>query len=604
MLGMLIILIFLTSVFNCSDISAAELSEQYNPYLNGVRFGDPTPVLIIFHCPGYSSNELLEMTDTGQILYHTDELPAILERTYKALAFRGYPLAELDSLVYHLTPPLVPPLLRRGGESGSPLIKGGRGGSNDVIELFISTGKPLKSVGATSRSHLLTEGYILRQVREILDDLTDSGFPFASVSVMVENVEEHEDDLSTVVVFHVDKGHFSRLKSIEFTGARLTRSRLLRLESLLKRRDVFRRTQLERAVARLERLPYIDEVGTPQLYQTEPGLIRVVLPITERRVNVFSGVLSAAPNREELTGEVKVGFGNILGTGRRLQLEWLGLDPARRGILAGYREPWLFGYPWHGSFELEQWTEDTLSAATRLKFGLEWEPGDRLVLFGSVTDERIGDSNTKQIADRNVCATSNSITGSSGGSRAVWFEGGLSYDRLDRAWNPAHGYRARLSSASGLRRWKASDRSSSSLKREKAAAETILPLSERFVLFHGLAAEDIAGSGVVPENLIRIGGSGSIRGYAESVIWARGAVWGSMEFRWRPDREGYVGLFGDVGYVYREDSRVAAKTRYPVAYGITAGVLVKMGKLGLDLALAKGEPVQNARLHVRLEGWF
>jgi len=108
----------------------------------------------------------------------------------------------------------------------------------------------------------------------------------------------------------------------------------------------------------------------------------------------------------------------------------------------------------------------------------------------------------------------------------------------------------------------------------------------------------------VLEELVRIGGIGSIRGYTESVILARGACWGTAELRWRPDRNGYLGLFGDVGYVYRDDTRIKPKKKIPIAFGLTSVLITRAGILGLDLALATGEPLRNARLHVRLEGWF
>ncbi len=545
--------------------------------LHASQSDNPSMIRLEFHCPSYSDRELRAFTGAGSILYRTGELPAILNRLYNALALEGYPLARLDSIVVDSD------------------LKG------DILELYISTGKPvilesgiLNGMDDTSRSFQssgrLTERLILSQVNEILTELTDDGFPFVKVTVVPDSVCEDSETISANLDFRVDRGSFTRLRRIEFPGAVLTQSRLLRLESRLGSRDVFSRMKLKQALERLARLPYIDYVGEPRLVKAGAGLVNLQIPVKERRVNRLAGALSTAPGRDEPTGEIRIHFGNILGTGRKLKAEWLGLDPTRRGILVSYREPWILGYPWHAVLELEQWTEDTLSTTTRYKFGLEWEPSDRLIFTGSAASERIGGSNDS--------------TTSETGSRSIWLEGGVSYDRFDHTWNPKWGYGAGISSAAGFRRWDDSERDDSRLRREAAAVSAAQLLFKNIVLFERFETRDVSGSGIVLEELVRIGGIGSIRGYMESVILARGACWGTAELRWRPDRNGYLGLFGDVGYIYRKDARVKPKKEIPVSFGLTSVLITKAGILGLDLALATGEPLRNARLHVRLEGWF
>ncbi len=552
--------------------SIGSLNELKAAQLDGLSM-----IRLEFHCPAYSDRELREFAGTGSILYSAEELPELLEGLYHALALEGYPLTRLDSVVIHSD------------------------AQGDVLELFISTGKPvtlnsgrINGLDDTSRSFRssgrLTEGAILSQVDEILTELTDDGFPFAKVIVIPDSVYEDSETISTSLDFCVDRGSFIRLRRIEFPGAVLTQSRLLRLESRLRSRDVFSRTKLKQALKRLERLPYIDYVGEPRLVEAGAGLINLQIPVSERRVNRLAGVLSTAPGRDKPTGEVRIYFGNILGTGRKLKAEWLGLDPTRRGILVSYREPWILGYPWHAVLELEQWMEDTLNTTTRYEFGLEWEPSDRLIFTGSVASERIGGGNDSAITES--------------GSHSIWIEGGIGYDRFDHTWNPERGFGANISSAAGFRRWDDSDRDDSRLRHETATVSAAQLLFKNLVLFERFETRDVSGTGIVLEELVRIGGIGTIRGYTESVILARGACWGSAELRWRPDRDGYLGLFGDVGYIYRKDERIIPRKEIPVSFGLTAVLMTKAGKLGLDMALATGEPLRNARLHVRLEGWF
>lgn len=535
------------------------------------------PIRIVFHSLPFSNAELLGMASTSRILSSIEELPPVLERLYQSLAREGYPLARLDSLVLS------------------------HDEREEDIDLYISVGKAvtvmesdivgvddedIHSIGQGTR---LTEREVLKQAGEILNRFTDMGYPFTRITLLPNMVKENEEDISLRLNLQVDKGDFIRLRKIDFPGRRITHIRLLQLESGLRAGDMFSHSRLRRAMERLERLPYIDYISEPLFEDAGEGLINVHLPVRERRVNTILAVLSTTPGQENPTGEIKLVFGNIMGTGRRMRLEWLNLDPARRGILVSYREPWIFGYPWHCSLGMEQWTEDELSTTTRYQFEFEWDPTDRITLSGAITSENISGRN-------NISPGLN--------SQAVWFGGSLRYDRFDQDWNPSRGYRANVASASALRHWKQSGRGPSRLKRESLSASLAQSLSSDFVLFERFEVQDISGSGVVPEELIRVGGTGSVRGYAESVILARGVGCGSLELRWRPDRDSYLGFFADMGYVYREDWRIAARDRYPLSFGITTTMVTKVGRLGLDLALASGETLQNARLHMRLEGWF
>ncbi len=534
------------------------------------------PLQVVIHADHYSPSECLHMAGMERRAQVDPEaLSDLVESLFEAIARDGYPTARLDSVVHR-------------GDEGA-----------ETVELFISEGDPVV-VGESSISGFdeleaanlppgarLTGTLLTERSEEILNHLTDSGFPFAQVTVIPHRITAGDGALSARLQLRVEPGPFERIGAVRFPGARLTRPGLLTLESHLVRGDRFSRSGLRRAHERLERLPFIDRAGPPRLRQTGPGLVTVEIPVMERRVNSISGVVSAAPGQDTPTGELQLEFGNILGTGRRLQFAWLGLNPDRRGIRAGYREPWLFGRPWHATLELEQWSEDTLGTTTRRKFGVEWEPMDRTVISGSAADERIG---------RDGEAAS--------GSRAVWLEAGLTLDRLNHPWNPTRGYLARVASAAGSRKWDAPGRKTSHLRRETGSLQAARIIARSWVMFGRFEARDIAGSGVVAEELVRVGGIGSVRGFAEERMLARGAGWGTVELRWRPDASGFLGCFSDLGYIYRTDRRAEPDERYPASVGVTAGLLTRAGRLGLDLALAADEPPSRARLHVRLEGWF
>jgi len=541
-----------------------------------------------FHCDRFNAAECLQFFEAdlkAGAAYTMVELTAGMERLFLGMREEGYPLARLDSAIMANEPPHRSPVSKLPGAN--------------IIHLYISAGAPVvigdvKVTGTAGDSAAgrkfagrLTAAQMERLGDEILKAPLNAGFPFTRVVITPQSIDAEQEKLRVALTVELQRGVFSRLSSVVFPGLRYTRSRLLSLQTRLKRGDLFQERSAERAVERVRRLPFIAEAGPLFIEEESPGWVRVQIPVTERRVNRVSGILAASGRGTKPSGELRLEFGNLMGVGRQLQLEWLGLNPAQQGVRAAYREPWLFGYPWHLRVQLEQWRLDTLGATTEYQLQAEWEPLDRLSVSGALS---------RQIHGAEVVP-------SGMGARTNWLEWGIQSDRRNREWNPSQGWKIKILSARGYRRWDA-PRMESTIRRETVSAMSAMPLFSKWVLVGNGGGRDIAGSGVQSGELTRIGGAETVRGYAEDYTPGRGAVWGAGELRWRPDPDGYWGVFLDAGRIYRTDQRFPGITRTLTSAGVTFGVTTVVGRLGLDFGIAAGEPLRNARLHLRLESWF
>jgi hemolysin activation/secretion protein len=145
---------------------------------------------------------------------------------------------------------------------------------------------------------------------------------------------------------------------------------------------------------------------------------------------------------------------------------------------------------------------------------------------------------------------------------------------------------------------------SKSLRRDRVDLEIVKSSAGGLVGYMRIAAGELRGSGIIPQELLRVGGAGTVRGFPEEYLSVRGAVWGAVELRWRPEDDAYLGVFLDAGYLSHLDPRIQVGQRGLTSFGVTSQMETRAGRLGLDLALARGEPLLNARIHARMEGWF
>lgn len=529
------------------------------------------------------------------------ELAAATDRLLAGLAAAGYPLAAVDSAIF-------------ADSVGHRLA-----------DIYVALGPPLQATmedgagGRRSSESTLTASRLERKATALLDSLTDAGFPFATVSFRLKGARLAGDDLGGAVATAVATGPFVRIGELRFPGpersavtsaepprsaakdhtvdrgrsaAESAYQTYLARESRLNRGDPFRRQGIERAQRRLERLPMVTALGEPRLLPSSPGIVDIEIPLTTRGATRLTGVASLAPNSGRPTGEVQVEVGNLFGGGRRLEFGWFGLNPARRGVRARYTEGWVGGLPVELSGELEGWRVEGSHGSTTYRLGELWEPldGVRLGLAGAAqriskaTDERAGAAVV--------------------GSRTSWLETSVSLDRFDDDWNPAAGYRLVIESRHGWRRSDESGLGQTRLRRDATRIEMAQRLPTSWVAYARIEHHQIVGEGITPEELVRVGGVGTVRGYAEDRYAALRALIGAAELRFRPDRRwGYVGLTADAGWISNPDD-APTNTLTLLSCGLTAAMETAAGRLGLELAWPVVEPLADTRLHFRLTGWL
>ncbi len=205
---------------------------------------------------------------------------------------------------------------------------------------------------------LKPKGYFSREkVRSDMDTLSkaymDEGYARVEVTPLVKREPETK---SSDVTFEVKKNDKVRIGRVFITGNTKTRDNVIRREIQLFEGDYFSSSKLERSLTRLKKLDYFEDVQIEPVEAEQPHVMNLHVKV-----------------REKLTGSISVGGGfssddglfasgqimqrNLFGKGQYIGLKAYFGQEAQRYIFS-FTEPWLFGKPLAGGFDVYNWLRD------------------------------------------------------------------------------------------------------------------------------------------------------------------------------------------------------------------------------------------------------
>lgn len=199
-----------------------------------------------------------------------------------------------------------------------------------------------------------------RQSKNLIDELAENGFPFASISQHIDSAGNATVKLSRGSAWvWAEAENAENSKSQKRTFAKL---------SGLESGSPVRLSDLERAKRKLVNSGYFESVEEPRLYRD--SVRNRMIPVFFMRdlsINSFEGLLSYASGEDGgWAGNLNLALYNMRGTGRDLTVfgetgDW------ERSVSAAYKEPWLLGTDWNGiirgTFEEDSTYRDALLEA-------------------------------------------------------------------------------------------------------------------------------------------------------------------------------------------------------------------------------------------------
>ena len=420
-----------------------------------------------------------------------------------------------------------------------------------------------------ARGMVLLESDLGQRLDRLLRFYEDRGYPFCALR---PDVQFDSDGARVQVV--VSSGPLVHVNAVRFKGNQTTREDVLLRHISFVAGEVYDQRRVDAFVRRLQNLPFIDRVYTPELVSTgdEMGL---VIGLEESHHTRIEGVLGVGSG-QGLTGEIALDVLNFSGGGREGYALWSRQGVGLSNLRVSYREPYVLNSPLSGWGEVEMFAR-TGYVTHKFGGGADVSVGEGARFFGGVAHRRV-------------------LPDSAGlgfyESERMWsLESGVRFDRRGHAMS---GWVAEIRGEMG--------EVSDGIRRVQwgVDGQVFLPVGRQSIIAGRARALWVGQKGDVPQTAgIWLGGAESLRGYREEMFWGTNAGWVNVEWRWLLGPKTRLFAFVDAGRIEGAGSR-----SWPVSYGVGLLANGRMGAVGIDYGLPRGESLGQGMVHVRMVSAF
>lgn len=476
----------------------------------------------------------------------------------------------------------------------------------DTIDVFLNFGKAYKWAnldrGNMPEEYLSAIGYreklyrnepfspkaLARIIEQSLQKAENNGYPFASISLDSLKIQNDEIDAR----LNIDLNQFTTTDSLILKGNANINRNYLQSYLGIKTRVPYNQSQLNKIPERLKELPFI-QVIKPYEIGMRPGKADIYLYLDNKKASNFNGIIGVLPDREtgktQITGDVELNLLNTLKHGETMKLKWQRLQTKTQELNLEFDFPFLFSTPIGVEADLNLYRRDTLFGQVNALVGLQY-------YFSGGNFARVFYENNQA----NVISSEGFSINEYIDSRTNMYGVGLDFRILDYRFNPTRGIFLETSLAAGqktiLKNPEVDDAEYESLQLKtdiynaKLNIGTYIPLGNRSTFLVRARGAYLLNENMFRNEIYRIGGLKTLRGFNEQSIFASAYVVGTAEYRFILEENSNVFVFFDQA-IYED--RTDEKTLSDTPFGFGAGINFETNAGIFSLTYALGKQLEN-----------
>ncbi|GAB4145702.1 MAG: hypothetical protein Fur0041_20250 [Bacteroidia bacterium] len=484
--------------------------------------------------------------------------------------------------------------------------------------LYISKGNADEEMVSTSGFHekswknkKLRYSDVFKIHESILKWCENNGYPFASVSLDSIQIAAN----GTVSgALNVRKNKRITIDSIEVKGnLKLSKNYLYNYLGIAPG-DLYSESRLLQISKRLRELQFVRE-KQPFTVLFAEKYTKLTLYLDKRPAGQFDGIVGALPNPQTgkilFTGDARLRLLNSFAKGELIDINWRRLQEQTQDLKARFVYPYIFRTPAGTDYSIKLYRRDTSFIDVQQSLGLNYLFSAGKSIKAYVNRRSSNLLSTSAFENLTVLPPFADISSTSYGL-------GVSLEDYDYRFNPRKGYSFTMTADAGTRNIRKNARLNpvvydnitlNSLQYGSAlTGDYFIPFGKRNTVRTAVQAAWFYNSkGLFRNELMRIGGLKTLRGFDEESIFASSFAIGTLEYRFLLEENSWFFVFGDFcWYETNTSGQFATDTPYGFGTGITfetkAGIFALTYALGSQYG--QSPDFRAGKIHVGFVGLF
>lgn len=424
--------------------------------------------------------------------------------------------------------------------------------------------------------------------QHIIVESENTGYPFASIGIDSVKIADN----AVRGVLNYSAGPLITFDSISIKGAQKVKKSWLSTYLGLHYGKPFNQSLVDGIEGKIEKLGFL-ELTAPIQVTFQNSEATVILSVRSTKTNMVNGIVGFFPNARKdgsllITGELELDLKNLFTTGKRLQVRWQKLKPLSQFLLLAYDHPNVLKTPLHLSTSYELLKEDSSFINRNGFIALQHETAAGAIsFFTEMKRSRL--LNTKHLDNQTDLPEVNDFDLNYYGVGYKFHKSSaLSKPPIALAIEAAVGKKS-IKKNSSFQAAAYDGLQQNSLQYQfKGLFQYNIPLTRSFVLHHKLSAAKMINDRLFINDLFRVGGLNSLRGFNENYFFASDYMLSNLELQFHYEPGGYAFVFYDQSWLYFDTGESYFKD-YPLGLGAGLNFTTASGLISLAYALGNSK---------------
>ena len=446
-------------------------------------------------------------------------------------------------------------------------------------------------------------------MEKLISYYENNGYPFALAKL--DSIQIDSQQISAQLV--IEKNIYIQLDSLIIEGNAAINEKFLTRYLNIKNGMPYNEASFQSISKKINQLPF--------LFETKPAILKLTnkqnklfLFLDKKNASQFDGIVGILPDEKGktiFTGDVKIKLVNaVLKNGETFDINWRRLQTETQDLKARVIYPYLFGLPIGVDYNIKLYKKDTtfIDVGNTLAFNYYYSGLNYIKTFYKQRNANL--ISTSGLIGLTVLPEYADITTKSYGL-------GFFYEKLDYKFNPKKGISINTQGSIGSRIIKKNPKLNdaaytnvalnSSQYQLEGDVTGFIKLHKNNILKLSAQYATLFGNTIYKNELYRIGGLRTLRGFDEESIYASTYFIPTIEYRFLFEKNSNLFVFIEGAWYENRSNNLNIKDT-PISLGAGINFDTKAGIFNLGYALGNqfgnGFDLRTGKIHAGLTALF